>query len=104
MSRQAEGKPSGTDGAPDQEQVYPSTRWASRMVKISTAPKALQDSRRRRPSGGWVHPKRGEPVTLTITYRAGPQAWFTVRARGRTWQVPGVLALYDVVVKVLSES
>lgn len=37
---------------------------------------------------------------MTVRYRGGPEAWFEVKARGRSWRFPGVTALYDALVTV----
>lgn len=40
------------------------------------------------------------PLTLMLTYRGGPEAWWEVKARGRTYHFPGHLALHDVMARV----
>lgn len=44
-----------------------------------------------------------EPLTLQVTYRGGSEAWYEVRARGRTYRVPGHRALVDVMEQVYDD-
>lgn len=39
---------------------------------------------------------RREPLTLSVKYRGGAEAWYEIKARGRTYRVPGHRALHDV--------
>lgn len=34
-------------------------------------------------------------MTVTVRYRGGAEAWYEVKARGRTWRFPGHVALHD---------
>lgn len=36
-----------------------------------------------------------EPLTITVRYRGGSEAWWRLEARGRVWHVPGHIALHD---------
>lgn len=72
----------------------PSTTWEWKKVKV------------RRPAGGpssassktasslsaW-NPR--EPLSITVSYRGGPEAWWLIRARGREFRVPGHLCIHD---------
>lgn len=41
-----------------------------------------------------------DPLTITIRYRGGSEAWWAIEGRGRTWYVPGHLCLHDVLTMV----
>lgn len=43
-----------------------------------------------------------DPLTLTVRYRGGAEAWWEVKARGRSWRFPGYLAFHDVMAEVLN--
>lgn len=64
---------------------------------MSRAPQASSNSR---PKGDYSHrlarrdPR--DPLTITVTYRGGPECWWEIRARGVTIRRPGVTALHDV--------
>lgn len=74
----------------------PSTRWRYTRVRVSTAQsRPSVTSPEGRPPALSPWPRR-EPLTLRIHYRGGGEAWFEIKARGRTWRKPGSLALYDV--------
>lgn len=80
----------------DDDQVHlPSTTWAWKRVKISPAPKANTTSRKATPPQPSRRNPR-EPLTVTIRYRGGPEAWWEVKGRGKTYRFPGYLALHDV--------
>ena len=78
----------------------PSTTWEWRKVKIQrrrngpskTAPKAATSR-----SGGR---NMAVPLTIMLTYRGGAEAWWEVKARGRTYHFPGHLCLHDVVARI----
>lgn len=59
----------------------------------STSPKASSQGQlaRRNPR---------EPITILVTYRGGAEGWWEIKARGRVWRVPGVLALHDVLMGI----
>lgn len=40
------------------------------------------------------------PLTLTVKYRSGPEAWWEVKARGRVFRFPGHVAIHDVMREV----
>jgi hypothetical protein len=39
---------------------------------------------------------RRKPLTITVTYRGGPECWWELRARGAIVRRPGHVALEDV--------
>lgn len=62
---------------------------------------------RRRPTGpssASAAPIRGvsprAPLTLTVRYLGGAEAWLEVRARGRTIKVPGHRASLDLMIQL----
>lgn len=64
---------------------------------MSRAPQASTNSR---PKGDYSHrlvPRDArEPLTVTVTYRGGPECWWEIRARGTVIRRPGVTSLHDV--------
>lgn len=75
-----------------------STTWEYRKVKMSRRRRPDQDSA---PKGHRWRRFRArdprEPITITLKYRGGPEAWVEVRGRGETNRYPGWVALYDLV-------
>jgi hypothetical protein len=46
----------------------------------------------------WRNPR--DPLTVTIVYRGGPEAWVEVKARGSMGRFHGNTALFDVVAEI----
>jgi hypothetical protein len=46
---------------------------------------------------------RRKPLTLTISYRGGPEQWFEIHARGSIGRFPGYVALSDVMAAIYGE-
>lgn len=74
----------------------PSTtwKWELRRVRADAARQAAQSPEAS--LRGLQGLSRREPVTITLTYRGGGEAWFEIRARGRRIMRPGHEALYDL--------
>ena len=78
----------------------PSTtsKWEWRKIRVPHGPLEAQ-----RPEGApsklsrW---NRRDPLTITVVYRGGAEAWIQIKARGRTIRVPGHLAVIDALEKV----
>lgn len=104
MSRRPEGKAGGTPAAADTNECTTSTRWETRIVKIAVRPEGQE---RQRPEGPRPalgrFPRKGERVSLQVTYGAGGSAWCKVTARGRSWWATGDMALLDVLRRILAE-
>jgi hypothetical protein len=82
------------------EQTFRSTTWRSEMRRVARRPEGPSSaSTEGRPSPLSARDLR-EPLTMTVRYRGGPEAWFEVKARGRSWRFPGCTALYDALVTV----
>lgn len=81
------------------EQVFGSTTWEWKRVKIGRPPEARSDSA---PKGlhSWVRlpswPLRRRPLTIKVTYRGGPEAFYEVHARGRIGRFSGGACFHDV--------
>jgi len=71
------------------------TRW--KYAKIPMPPEALRDSAAKQHLPSLPPLARGETLTITVTYRGGPECWYELRARGRRWRAPGHHALHDIV-------
>jgi hypothetical protein len=74
----------------------PSTtaRWEYRKVRLPP-----ERPQHHSAEGGLPGPRaewnRREPLTLTVRYRGGPEAWVEVKARGTTYRFPGSVCLFD---------
>lgn len=81
-----------------------STRWERNLDKIALPPEAQEKRRRSRPSVAklTVWPRR-QRLSMTITYRGGSEAWYEIKTRGRTWRVPGHVAIEDVMAWIYAE-
>lgn len=91
--------------APELEQVFPSTTWEWRRVRVRAAPAGQDTARAQR--GRWhglTRWPRTQGLTVTIAYRGGPQSWWLVTARGRHGVFPGCAALEDVMAMVFNEA
>lgn len=81
------------------EQAFGSTRWAWRQVKVARPPEARKSSA---PKGlhSWRRlpkwPLRRKPLSLTVTYRGGPECWYEVHSRGRSARFTGAVQLHDL--------
>jgi hypothetical protein len=79
------------------EQAFGSTRWEWRRVKINRAPQASSNSApkalrwRKLPRLDWR-----KPITCTIKYRGGAEAWVEIHARGDIGRYPGSAAIVDI--------
>lgn len=82
-----------------------STTFAFRRVKISTAPQAGTDSRRRRPHfKGLKRRNPRDPLQVTIVFRGGAECWWELRARGAVLRRPGHNSLHDVLWELQGSS
>lgn len=83
------------------EQAFPSTTWEWRRTKIRR-PAGGQEAAQRSCSFWWRFPQRDarRPLTLSISYRGGPEAWYEIHARGSSGRFPGYLALHDVMRQI----
>lgn len=81
---------------PASDERSPSTTWAWELRKIPVRPKGPSSAAPKAASGPAL-PRRNprDPLTVTVTYRGGPEAWYEVKARGRTWRFPGHVAIHD---------
>jgi hypothetical protein len=92
---------------PDQqptEQVFPSTTWQWKKVKMKPPPAGHSTARAQR--GRWRHLARWprtQRMTLQVTYRGGAESWWLVQARGSQGVFPGSAALEDIMSQVFNE-
>lgn len=88
-------------GSAEGEHEFSSTTWEFRKVRIRRPPDGHETAPR---SGGHWHglPPRPirETITLTVVWRGGPEAWYEIKARGRTGRVPGWLSIHDVMMRI----
>jgi hypothetical protein len=85
----------------DTEQPFASTTWRFERVKI-TAPLQRPASASAAGRRWWLLSRRDprKPITITIKYRGGSQAWYEVRARGSLGRFHGATALHDVMSEI----
>lgn len=87
-----------------QDDCAPSTTWTWRRVRVSSG--APQPGRAPGEAGHHAplaRRNRREPLTLSVSFRGGPECWWEIKARGRTWRRPGSLALHDVLSQLYGE-
>lgn len=78
-----------------------STRWAWKRVKVPSPPEAPS----KYSAGGPLRPcmsssERRRPLTITVEYRGGQEAWYSVKGRGGVLRVSGYIAIHDVMQRV----
>ncbi len=89
---------------PVDEQVFPSTTWAWKQVKMKPPPAGHNGARAKR--GRWRHLAqwpRTRKLQVTVTYRGGAESWWLIEARGSQGAFPGHAALEDVMSQVFNE-
>lgn len=75
----------------------PSTTFGWRKVKIGQAPQAGMTGRRKAtPLSALAKRDPRKPLSITVTFRGGPECWWELRARGAVVRRPGHLQLHDV--------
>ena len=78
-----------------------STTWTPEVSKVSAGRSAGAASPKA--SSRWSRLTRRDartPLTVTIRYRGGKEAWFYVEARGHSGAFPGYRSLYDVMAEI----
>lgn len=88
----------------DVEHLFPSTTFAWRKVKMKTPPAGQGTVRAQR--GRWhglTTWPRARTLSVSITYRGGPESWWLVNSRGRHGVFPGSAAIEDVMAAVCNE-
>lgn len=85
----------------DGERGKGSTRWVPAGERITPSARGKTPQRQRRYR--WIGlplQRRSQKITLTVTYKGGPECWYLVEARGRHGVFPGVAYLHDVLDEV----
>jgi len=76
----------------------PSTTFGWRKVKIGRPPEGEQARRPKAVRRGSLARRNWfDPLTVTIAYSGGPEAWVVIKTRGREFRRPGHVQLIDVV-------
>ena len=102
MEPRSDGNGRRSRPAADHEQVYGSTTWETKTIKIRTPAAGQQAARRRRSSWSSLPPwNRRKRLTLSIRYRGGAACWYEVESRGGSARFMGVTALHDVMREVM---
>lgn len=77
-----------------------STTWEWKRVKVPMRPKGHV---KQPPKASARSPRDArDPLTITVTYRAGAECWWQVSARGTVYRFPGATALHDVMRHILN--
>lgn len=78
-----------------------STRWVTKLCRV---PAPAEGQQQQSPEASSQSPRRSwnprEPLTTTVRYRSGPECWYEVKARGRTYRFPGHTALHDAMAVI----
>lgn len=78
-----------------------STTWTWEPDKLSAAAgRATSREAKPRRFRGLSRRNASDRLTIVVTYRGGPEAWYLVEARGRSGVFPGVRALHDVMEEI----
>lgn len=105
------------DSTPRQYTRSASTHWITETRKIQAPPpgpsqhsgEAAASALRQKARTGWLRlprvdgRRRREALTLRITYRGGPEAWFCVEARGEKAYRPGHVFLIDLMREIYGD-
>jgi hypothetical protein len=85
------------------EHLFPSTHYQWRKVKLSGRPRPQETSAAQphRPKPLRARDPR-EPIHVELAWRGGAESRWRVKARGRSWSLPGHLHLDDVMALVNS--
>jgi hypothetical protein len=69
------------------------------MVKPAAAGQSNSAAERRR---RFALPRRDPkaPLSVTLQYRGGPEAWVEIRTRGAVWRYPGYVDIASVVLEI----
>ena len=86
------------DAHPDSNRRTQSTTYALKRVRITRRPAANKHSRRQ--ASSLARRDKREPLTITVRYRGGPEAWWEIKARGQTLRYPGWLDLNAVLCEI----
>jgi len=78
-----------------------STAWTFKQVMLR-GPRPPQQASAPSQPGRKLLPYRDarKPLTVTITYSGGPEAWWVIQARGREFRVPGNRCIHDVMAPI----
>lgn len=79
----------------------PSTHWEWKKVRVTEPP---QGRRAQPPQASSQSPlsrrNARDPLTITVKYRGGAEAYWEVRARGRVFRRPGWLCIHDLMSEI----
>lgn len=87
--------------SPSSNERSGSTTWAYKKVKLRGPARTGQHDRRK--PGRFSGLTRRDPksvLTITVAYKGGAEAWWTIQARGRIAAFPGHMALHDVMAEI----
>lgn len=104
--------------ATDENKRTASTRWVRKTIKVPVPaegqrhvpPQAGPLRGRADVARGWRRfpsydlKRRRERLTITVSYRGGPECWYEVRARGSIGRFPGHVCIHDLMSDVYNVS
>jgi len=96
-----EGKPPTKSEVRQTEHLFASTTWEWKKVRMRRPAGGHSDSAAKPLRWRFRSPwDKRRPLTLTVTFRGGAEAWVEVHARGSAGRFPGHVALIDVLEEV----
>lgn len=79
----------------------PSTTWDWRKVRISCPAGGHQDSAPKALRWRFRPPRNPRvPLTMTVKFRGGAEAWYEIHSRGGVGRFPGHVCLHDVMDEI----
>jgi hypothetical protein len=89
----------------EDEQVFGSTTFEWRQVKIKRRPQGTSTAgaQRRRWRGLARYPRAQALRGIEVQWRGGAESWWLIKARGSHGVFPGHLALEDVMAAIFNE-
>ena len=83
------------------EPPFPSATWVWRRTKIRRPPEAQGPVTAKPWRFSGLPPRSGrESALISVKYRGGPEAWYEIKARGRTVRYPGWVCLSDLMQEI----
>jgi len=86
------------------EQVFPSTTWRWKHVKIKPPARAQSTSEvEDEPASRLGLRDRRRALWIEVRFLGGSECWWLIRARGRQWRIPGDRCVEDLMHRINCE-